>query len=536
MKLPIACLLVASLSGLTYLQGQVPASTTSISIRTISADYQTVKGPKSEVYRYCVGAGRVAEGLRAEWQDQLRTCQEKIGFEYLRCHGVFSDDLGVYSEDVKGNPVYNWQYVDMVYDFLLSIHVRPFVEISFMPDALASKRVPIFWWKGNAALPKSWDKWDALVTAVTRHWTDRYGADEVKQWYFEIWNEPDGHYFFTPVNEATRESEYFNLYNHTAKAVKSVNAAYRVGGPAGSGSAWVKDLIPYCVGQNVPLDFITYHIYGLGGGPGGLDNTGQVKLYLDTDLEKPAHGAHREDANIAQSALPHLPVHITEWSSAYSSYDPIHDSYFQAPYILEQLKHTETLSSMSYWTFTDIFEEAGPQKKPFRGGFGLINLQGIKKPAFFAYQFLNELGPEELKNADEKAWVCRDSKGGVQALFWDLTDPRPNLQISDQDIFGNILVPSPKPPVKLHLTSLPPGPYHLAIHRIGYKENDAYSAYLKMGTPSQLTPSQVGQLKDTAAGKPAEERDVTVAPSGTWESEFSMRDNEVVFVKLTPQK
>ena len=553
--------LFASLAGLgtgTRLNGQTPADGADKTTppRIIDIDCSAVKGPRSMVYQHCVGAGRVAEGLRADWQAQLKTCKDAIGFQYLRCHGLLHDELGVYRDDKQGNAIYNWQYIDMVYDYLLSIHVRPFVEIGFMPDALASiklndlnppkgRRVSVFWWKANVTPPESYDKWDALVKALVTHWTQRYGADEVAQWYFEIWNEPNHPAFFSPVSEATRRDEYFELYAHTAKAVKSVSAAYRVGGPAATGSVWIPELIAYCTANQVPLDFISYHSYGLdsphshGGatgnfGGGGLDESGNKPLWLSRNLHATAKNAMASKAGIAKSSLPNLPVHITEWSASYSNHDPIHDSYFEAPYILEQLKQTETLASMSYWTFTDIFEESGPAATPFEGGFGLINLEGIKKPAFFAYSFLNQLGDKELVDQDERSWAARDEAGGVQALFWDLTDSRGDDPADDWDFFRRVIVPKLKGLVTLKLRDLKPGSYHLSISRVGYEKNDAYTAYLKMGHPNQINPAQVAELKAQATGATDEARDITVDSTGTWQADFRIREDDVVLVKLKP--
>ncbi len=547
-----------SLGAAAPVNSQTPADGTdnATPARVIDIDCAAVKGPRSMVYRQCVGAGRVGEGLRADWQAQLKTCKDAIGFRYLRCHGLLHDELGVYREDKQGNPIYNWQYIDMVYDYLLSIHVRPFVEIGFMPDALASiklndpnppkgRKVSVFWWKSNVTPPQSYDKWDALIKALVTHWTERYGADEVAQWYFEIWNEPNHQSFFSPVNPATRRDEYFELYAHTAKAVKSVNAAYRVGGPAATGAIWISDLIAYCTTNQVPLDFISYHAYGLGGrhgtvtpadnlGGGGLDESGTKPLWVNRDLHGAAKNATAALPQIAKSSLPNLPVCITEWSASYSNHDPVHDSYFEAPYILEQLKHTEMLAAMSYWTFTDIFEESGPAATPFEGGFGLINLEGIKKPAFFAYSFLNQLGEEELVNPDNRSWVARDKSGGVQALFWDLTDQRGDDGADDWDFFRRVLVPKPKGSVTLKLRGLKPGSYHLSISRVGYEKNDAYTAYLKMGHPSQISPQQVATLKALATGAPDEERDITIADAGTWEDDLPMREDDVILVKLVP--
>lgn len=525
-----------------------------ISTRVISVDFNAVKGARSQTFRECVGAGRVGEGLRADWQAQLKLCKEELGFQYLRCHGLLHDELGVYHEDANGKSSYNFQYIDMVYDYLLSIGVRPFVEVGFMPDALATiptekagadgmaddpahpgqkRRVSVFWWRSNVTPPKDWGKWDGLITALVQHWTTRYGADEVKKWPFEVWNEPNHVAFWSPNDNSQRMEEYFTLYAHTARAIQSVNPAYRVGGPASAGPAYIGALIEYCTKNNVPLDFISYHSYGLAGGPGGLDEFGNKVLYVSPNPHSVAGNAHSQDATIAKSSKPHLPVHITEWSASYSNRDPVHDDYFSAPYILEQLKNTESLGSMSYWTFTDIFEETGIPTRPFHGGFGLLNLQGIKKPAYFAYRFLHQLGNQELVNSDEHSWVCRDTQGGVQALLWDLT-MKPDAKVSNQAYFRQVRPTHVQSEARLSVTSLKPGRYKLSVCKVGYEKNDAYTAYLKMGAPTQIDRVQVAHLKALASGKPEREQEIRIPKSGQWETNFALRANDVVLATLTP--
>jgi len=143
------------------------------------------------MFKECIGAGRANEGLRADWQQQLAVVKKECDFKYIRMHGLLTDDMGVYREDRKGNPEYNFQYIDALYDYLLSIGIRPFVELGFMPSALASGKQSIFWWRGNVTPPKDYNKWGELIRNLTLHFTERYGADEVKTWYFEVWNEPN---------------------------------------------------------------------------------------------------------------------------------------------------------------------------------------------------------------------------------------------------------------------------------------------------------------------------------------------------------
>jgi xylan 1,4-beta-xylosidase len=386
----------------------------------------------------------------------------------------------------------------------------------------------------NVTPPKSYDKWDGLIHDLVAHWTERYGADEVKQWNFEIWNEPNYPGFWGPRDPQRAREEYFELYAHTAAAVKSVNPKLRVGGPSGAGTDWVKSFLEFCIASNAPLDFISYHGYGLGGGASGLDADGNSFLYLSEDLLAPAHNAVSQRAVIDGSTKPHLPIHVTEWSTSYSPRDPVHDAYFSAPYILEQFKNTEHgVASFSYWVFTDIFEENGPPLTPFHGGFGLLNFSGIKKPAYFAFQFLNRLGKSELKNADAQSWVCRDDKGGAQILVWNLTHPTGG-KIANQTYFRQPQPAADKGAATVTLTGVPPGKYELKLSRVGYHHNDAYTAYLEMGSPAQLTRAQEETLRDASRGGPDSVRTIAIGANGKLDETLPLHENEVILLELNP--
>jgi xylan 1,4-beta-xylosidase len=502
--------------------------------RRIHADWNQVKGPTTQLFHECIGAGRANEGLRADWQRQLQLCLDEIGFRQIRFHGLLTDDMGVYSEGRDGQAVHNWQYVDQLYDALLAMKIRPFVELGFMPSALASGTKKIFWWQANVTPPKSYEKWDRLIHDLLAHWTERYGAEEVAQWNFEIWNEPDYPGFWGPRDPQHAAEEYFELYAHTAAAVKSVNANYRVGGPSGSVTSWIKPFLQFCAAGHAPLDFVSYHGYGLSGDTSGLDADGNSLLYLNPDLLAPAHNALSQRAVIDAGAKPGLPVHITEWSTSYSPRDPVHDTYFSAPYILEQFKNTEAgVASFSYWVFTDIFEENGPPMTPFHGGFGLLNVAGIKKPAYFAFQFLNQLGKTELINSDPRSWVCRDDNGGAQILLWDLTHP------TDGKIANQVYFRQPHPAgdmgaAEIKLTGMPPGKYEVQLWNIGYHHNDPYTAWLEMGAPPQLTRAQEEIVRAAGRDGPESIRQIEIGSTGEFTGTLPLRENDVLFLKILP--
>ncbi len=508
-----------------------PASggTNELPERIISADLQHVKGPLNTMFKTCVGAGRANEGLRADWQRQLTRVHNECGFTYIRMHGLFCDDMGVYREDKSGRPEYNWQYIDELYDFLQGIGMKPFVELGFMPSALASGSQTIFWWKGHVTLPKDFKKWEDFVRAFTTHLKERYGEDEVKTWYFEVWNEPNLDGFFKG-----KQPDYFRLYEVTAKAIKSVSPAYRVGGPATAGCGWIPEFIRFCATNPAPVDFVSTHTYAVD--RGFLDENGQGGTVLSKNPRAIYGEMIDSRKKISNSAMPNLELHFTEWSASYTPTDPIHDSYHSTAFILDKIKGAGTaVNSMSYWVFTDIFEEAGPRFTPFHGGFGLVNYQGINKPAFYAYQFLNRLGETELQCSDAASWVCTDKSGGIQALVWDFTLPHPAPSVNNQVFYKRDLPSHPKSNVTLALSGIPAGQYSMAVYRVGYRANDAYSAYLDLGSPNQLSKPQVAKIKSMSDGKPERVSIIDVAADGTVRQSLEIRDNDVCFVTLTKQ-
>ena len=509
-------------------------------VRVVSADLKETKGPLNTMFKRCVGAGRANEGLRADWQRQLSIVRRECGFESIRMHGLFCDDMGVYRE-VNGKPEYNWQYIDELFDFLQSIGMKPFVELGFMPGGLASGSKTIFWWKGNVTPPKDYAKWEALTAAFVRHCTERYGGDAVRSWYFEVWNEPnlDDFWMGNPEKKPWAEwapgarAEYFKLYATTARAVKSVDPDYRVGGPATAGCGWIPEFIEFCDTNHAPVDFVSTHTYGVESG--FLDETGTAGTALSRKPNSIFGEVREVRETIAKSPMPQLELHFTEWSSSYTPSDPFHDCYHSAAYILDKLRNCgDAVQSMSYWTFTDIFEESAPRWEAFHGGFGLMNYQDIKKPAYFAYQFLNRLGATELKSSDPSSWICSDTSGGVQALIWDFTNTFPGKNNINQVFYKRDLPAQPKGETELNLSGLPAGNYQMETYKVGYRVNDAYSTYRDLGAPAQLTKDQVSQIKSKNGGAPVDARTVEIGPDGKFASKFDVRENDAVLITFKP--
>jgi len=461
--------------------------------------------------------------IRDDSLAQLETVQHELGFRYVRFHAIFHDALNTYAE-VDGKPVYDWSRIDYLYDRLLKIGIKPFVELGFTPQAMKSSEQIVFFWKGNTSHPDP-AKWTALVDAFVRHLEARYGREEVRSWYFEVWNEPNLAGFW----EGADQSAYFELYERSARTIKNVDAQLRVGGPSTAGAAWVPEFIRYAEKTGAPLDFITTHTYGVDGG--FLDENGVGDTKLSSSPDAIVGDVRNVRQQISASARPGLPLFFTEWSTSYTPRDPVHDSYISAAYILSKLKYSEgLLQGMSYWTFSDLFEEPGPPTAPFQGGFGLLNPQGIRKPAFFAYKYLHQLGDALVVTSDAQSYVTRQGKS-VQVLAWDYRAPTQDK--TNRTFFTTVLPTRDTSALALDFAGLAPGRYTATIYRTGFRANDAQTAYLEMGAPKTLTEGQLQTLQALTQDLP-ERRSMRISRSGRATLSVPMRENDVVFVKLVP--
>ena len=496
--------------------------------RVLHVDLASPSTPRDHFADLSVGSDYPGTLIRDDSLAQLRVVRAELGFRYLRFHAIFHDVLGTYRE-VKAKPVYDWSKIDYLYDQLLKATIRPFVELGFTPDALKTSEQTIFYWKGNTSHPDP-EKWLKLLDAFARHLIERYGRDEVRSWFFEVWNEPNLAGFWEGADQAA----YFDLYARSVRTLRAVDAQLKVGGPATAGAAWVPEFIAYAAERQLPVDFVTTHTYGVDGG--FLDEQGQSDTKLSPSPEAIVGDVRRVRAQIEASAMPGLPLYFTEWSTSYTPRDSVHDSYHSAPYILSKLKESSgLLQGMSYWTFSDLFEEPGPPTAPFQGGFGLLNPQGIRKPAYFAYKYLHELGERVIDTHDPQSIATVEGEGAaaaVKVLAWHYAPPA--QPVSNRSYFTKVHPVGELAPLALEFSHLQPGSYVARIRRTGFERNDAYTAYLKLGAPAQLTPTQVDQLQALTRDE-AELQTLRSDASGTAHLTVPLREYDVLLVDLQRQ-
>jgi xylan 1,4-beta-xylosidase len=363
------------------------------------------------------GSGRAILSLRDDYRHDLRETKRITDFQYVRFHAIFHDEVGLYDEDAAGKPLYNFSYVDQIYDGLLANKVRPFIELSFMPKKLTSdpNALHAFWYKQNVAAPKDWDKWEQLVETFTRHLVQRYGENEVAQWYFEVWNEPNLDFWVGNP----RESSYYELYDHATRAVKRVSARLRVGGPSTAQAAWADRFLAHTKEKDVPVDFVSTHVYG---NDKSEDVFGTHESINRNQMV--CRAVKKVHDQIAASAYPKMPLIWTEYNAAYDNEPQVTDSAYMGPYLANTIRQCDGLTEMmSYWTFSDVFEEQGVVKTPFYGGFGILAERSIPKPAFNDFALLHRLGNTRLDAASDSVLVTRRKDGSLAIAVWNLFLP-----------------------------------------------------------------------------------------------------------------
>lgn len=513
--------------------------------------------PLHHVWNRCVGAGRANEALRADWQAHFREAVDVLGVRSVRFHGLFHDDMFVYRATYGGGfappevlpePQITFSYVDMVVDAILDAGARPFVELGFMPRELATQTETLFWWKAHCSPPTDMAEWVRLVSETVRHWIERYGLDEVREWRFEVWNEPN----LVPHFWTGTRTEYFELYEATARALKAIDPQLKVGGPSTSvfvpdaryagetydraaefatGQApdpdaldwqpvWVRELVEWCAERDLPLDFLSTHLYPT---DYAADVTGSGFRAIHRHVDATEQDLRLLRELIAASPYPDAELHITEWSSSPSSRDRTHDTLFAATYITRAfLKGAALADSISYWTFTDIFEEGGAGLGPFHGGFGFVNEQGIHKPTFHAVAMLNRLGDRVVHQDDQGIITRSSSDGRVSAVFLHYPAAMGTRGVEQHDSYAATRAYreiGTARRVRHSVAGVEPGTV-FQVELLDWEHGNAAEAWHQMGEPLNLTRAQTATLK--AVADDLRRWTVTVPESGVLELDLEL--------------
>lgn len=475
----------------------------------IRFDRNTTTRPTDRAWQMCVGSDHAFQAHRADWQRHLRFVHDELGFQYVRFHGILDDDMNTFQRcsdfiqvpGAKKIEYHNFWQVGQVYDAVLAAGMRPFVEIGFMPSALASGKATIMHYKGNVTLPRSFDAWHDHIKEFTQFLLDRYGKAEVEQWYFEIWNEADLFNFFRG-----KQKDYFKLYKYTVTAIKEVDDKLRVGGPATSANKWIPEFKAFCESELVPYDFISTHHYP-GDGFGQSLSAGMMmrlmktirngagrsladinqELFYDPEVFKriPKGELHRQMlATKAQTG--DKPLLYTEWNNSSVYGAPVHDTKFSAAFAFKTVLDLDgEVGCYSFWNFSDIYEEIFFMAEPFNGAFGLVTIDGIPKPSFWAFKLLSLLG--------EARYDWHYESGDVEARAFNKDG---DLQMA---VYKQSTIERSEPEhVEIAMGGLGK-PGRVTVIKIDDDHCNPQSEWKKLGSPCSLSQSQIETIKQKSA-------------------------------------
>ena len=466
---------------------QLAAAAPTPQVVHVAIDASAQGTPFPHFWEQMFGSGRAVLSLRDDYRDDLDAVHRATGFGYVRFHGIFDDDVGLVQRDKDGKITYNFSYIDQIYDGLLAHGVKPFVELGFMPEALSSdpSRHHSFWYHPNVMPPKSYAEWDALIRAFAQHLVARYGIDEVASWYFEVWNEPNLDFW----GGEPKQSTYFTLYDHTSRDLKSVSPRLRVGGPATAQAAWVPVFLAHVRKAGVPIDFVSTHVYG--------DDTAENVFHTQEKISRKdmvCRAVAKVHDEILASPYPKLPLFFSEYNATYMNLPNVTDSVFMGPWLANTIRECAgNAALMSYWTFSDVFEEQGVPRTPFYGGFGLIAERRIDKPAFNAFAMLHRLGTTRIPLDSDSALATRRADGTLVLALWNYAPP-----VGD----GAQYTPGAPKGATKHFeidVAHPAAGTTATVWRLDATHGNVLAAFNRMGRPAFPTRTQIGQLR--AAGQ-----------------------------------
>ncbi len=471
----------------------------------LTVDASAATTPFPHFWEQTFGSGRAILALRDSYRKDIATVKSATDFKAVRFHGILMDEVGLYDPDrMTKNPglaaqaaddasAYNFSYVDQIYDGLLAEGVKPYVELSFTPRKMAAdpNLTQPFWYKPVVSPPKDYAVWDAMIRALAAHVVARYGIDEVATWKFEVWNEPNLDFWGGSPKQAT----YFELYDHTARALKSVSPRLQVGGPATAQAAWVTPFLQHVAAEKVPVDFVSTHVYGNDTADNVLGTNENVPR--DQMVYRAVKKVHDE---IAASAMPKLPLIFSEYNASYANEPNVTDSDYMGPWLANTIRLCDGLiSDMSYWAFSDVFEEQGVVRTPFYGGFGVVAADHVDKPALNVFRALHKLGDRRIA-LDSTSALATESGDSLMLALWNYAPPT-----GEGATYTMPKGPAgPDKTFTLQLQHVKQGA-SVELYRVDDDHGNVLKAFDAMGRPAgDLTQAQVKTLQAAAAMAPAE--------------------------------
>lgn len=491
-------------------------------------------------FKQATSIGKAKHILFSENQNMLRELQKEIGFHFIKFHGLLDDDMMVYTEAPDGTVELSFTYIDMAFDFLISINLKPLMQLSFMPKALArNPQHTIFYRESIISLPKDIKKWNYLIEKLVLHLQTRYGIKEVESWFFCLWNEPD-----SPLTMFGFENneDFFQFYKETYFTVKKCNPNIIFGSPSFMNSSlehgeWVKDFMHFCKENDCIPKFLNFHFYPitLGDNPSpSLQKHSQLVLDKSENALKEHLIKIRKNIKINNWDVNHL--FLTEWNSSVSHRDLLNDTAFKSAYITKNiLENYDDIDSFGYWVLSDFIEEVKMVGDLFHGGLGLFTYNGLKKAHFYAFSLLSRLGSILIAKGD--SYFITREKDSFQIMLYNYqhySDLYASGELFDMT-FTNRYTPFPNPKIKkiiLPLTGVDNREYTITENIINKDYGSAFDKWVELGAMPLETTEELEYLKAVSVPK-ITKRKITV-DNNLLTLSVELQPHEVRLIEIKP--
>jgi len=498
----------------------------------------SIKGEFAHSFQRTISLGRAKEILFTRNQKLLTFIQDNIGFDYLGFHGLLDDDMMLYDEDANGNPELTFTLIDATFDFLKSIHLKPVLELSFIPKILASNQQHSFSGTNSiVSIPYDIKKWNYMIRGLINHLLDRYGDEEVITWPIYLWSTPDLE--VTQLGGAGME-EYNKLYYETYKTVKECHPLLKFGAPnftnrAITDGTCLVDFIDFARNNDCMPDFLSMNYFSMSDSLHiSNEMLTQTNMLLQASPNAFGDNLKLVHANFARLGIEHLPFYIWEWNSSISHRELLNDTVFKSAYIAKNLlENHDQFDSVSYWALSDLLEEVKISDEQFHGGLGLFTFDGTPKAAYYAFELLSQLGNQLIAN--EEGFLMTKSSGEWQILLYnyhhystlyasgELFDMTPTSRYTpfDETHTQKFVIP---------LTNMTDGTYSLSEIIINREYGSSFDKWVELGAEPLVDSKERSYLSSSSTPKMT--RKSIVAENGQIIISCELEPHEIRLIKI----
>lgn len=507
---------------------------------TDPVDYSSSIKTLQHTFKTFTSVGRAKELLYHEVQEMLTELQSKINYDYIKFHGLLSDDMLVCQRTDSGQLSFSFVMIDKVIDFLLSINLKPLIQLSFMPEALASEKDKhIFASRFNMSYPNNISEWNQLIEAFIHHIQLRYGKSTIEEWLYCVWNEPD-----TSSNMfgLGNDEKFYSLYEETYKTVKKVNPKLSFGSPSlllitPLNMDWAKRFFTWTIKHDCTPEFLNLHYYANDFNSVDIESNVSLSFQNKLSYDDRNFDKYIDQIKILMSelGLSNIKTYLTEWNLTLSHRNLINDTVFLGSYLTKNiLNNYDSLDSFGYWSLTDFIEEYQLDNELFHGGLGLYTYNGIKKPHFFALEFMSWLGDDLLAKGDNHFITKSDQ--GIQMICYNYEHysqifAEGKTYIMTQTNRYTPFVNNASLELTIPFTNLNPGHYKVKEYIINQNHGSCYDKWVEMGGYQIEHPYDLNILKQSSV--PAANLYNIEVKENDWTYITTLDPLEVKFVELT---